>query len=198
MRKLLTTLVVLLIGMTAQSNPAQEAMDREEIIETINAIGLYADFNQWDRVAAQFADEVVIDYTSYTLASVGADEPEAISPQEVITAWQTVLPGYAYTQHLVGNHQVDISGDEATAVSTVHATHILENAEGDDFWIFLGDYEHHLVRTRDGWRVTRMTANLRSELGNLNLPRLAEEQRGRARYSVSAYAQACVDLATTT
>lgn len=177
MKKLAITLTVLFAGFaSAQASPAQEALDRQEIIQTVNAIGIYADFDQWDRVAAQFADEVVLDYTSYAAASAGADEPEAISPQEVVTAWRTVLPGYDYTQHIIGNHQVDVNGNEATAISTVHATHILENAEGDDFWIFLGDYEHHLVRTRDGWRVTRMTANLRSELGNPNLPRLAEER----------------------
>ena len=177
MKHLIAALIVVSAGVAfAQENAAQEALDRQAIIETVNAIGLYADFNQWDRVATQFANEVVIDYTSYASASVGAAEPEAISPQEVVTAWQTVLPGYDHTQHLIGNHQVSVSGDEATAVSSVHATHILRNDEGEDYWVFIGDYEHHLVRTPDGWKVDRMTANLRAELGNPELPRLAEER----------------------
>ena len=169
MKKLVLLLVILGSFVLAQSDPAQEALDREQIIETINAIGIYADADQWDLVAAQFADEVVLDYTSYATASAGAEEPEAITPQEVITAWQTVLPGYEYTQHIIGNHQVELNGDEATARSNVHATHVLEG----DFWIFLGDYEHHLIRTEDGWKVDRMTANLRAELGNSELPNRA-------------------------
>lgn len=49
-------------------------------------------------------------------------------------------------------------------------------APGGDTWTFLGDYEHRLVRTPWGWKVDRMTANLRAELGNPELPRLAAER----------------------
>lgn len=169
MKKLILLLPILITFALAQSDPAQAALDREQIIETINAIGIYADADEWDLVAAQFADEVILDYTSYATASAGAAEAETISPQDVVTAWQTVLPGYEYTQHIIGNHQVELNGDEATARSNVHATHVLEG----DFWIFLGDYEHHLIRTDEGWKVDRMTANLRAELGNPELPALA-------------------------
>ena len=166
MKKLVLLFAVLGSLAAAQSDPAQEALDREQIIGTVDAIGIYADADRWDLVAEQFADEVVIDYTSYATASAGAAEPKAITPQEVVTAWQSVLPGYDYTQHIIGNHQVELNGDEATAVSNVHATHVLEG----EHWIFLGDYEHHLVRTDEGWKVDQMTANMRAELGNSDLP----------------------------
>jgi hypothetical protein len=40
-------------------------------------------------------------------------------------------------------------------------------------WVLLGDYEHHLVRTPDGWKIDRMIAHRRAELGNPELPRRA-------------------------
>ena len=157
---------------------ALEAADKLAIIETVNAIGINADLGQWDRVVDQFTPEgVVLDYSSYATATAGTEAvPEPQDPRDIVAAWRTVLPGYDHTQHLIGNHQVEVNGDEATSVSTVHATHFLPNEAGEDYWIFIGDYQHHLVRTSQGWKVDRMTANLRAQLGNENLSRLATER----------------------
>jgi hypothetical protein len=175
---LLALWTLLGVAMAQDNADVQRLMDEQAIIKTVNAIGLYADFDQWDRVAEQFADEVILDYTSYESASAGTEggNPETLTPQDVVAAWQTVLPGYDHTQHVIGNHQVEVTGDEATVVSTIHATHILENDTGENYWIFIGDYEHHLIRTEAGWKVDHMTANMRSQLGNPNLSQLATER----------------------
>lgn len=154
-------------AMATDYSPA-EAADRAAIITVIDAVGFYADQNQWDRVAEQFDPEgVTLDYRSYATASAGtAEAPAPQSPESVVEAWQGVLPGYDYTQHIIANYQVEIDGDSATALSNVHATHVL----GGDAWVFLGDYAHHLTRTADGWKIDRMTANLRAELGDRGLP----------------------------
>ena len=153
---------------TAGQLTSDQAADRAAIVATIDAVGFYADRDEWDRVADQFnPDGVVLDYRSYATASAGTGEaPAPQSPESVVAAWQTVLPGYDYTQHVIANHQVALDGDRATARSNVHATHVL----GNEHWVFLGDYEHHLVRTASGWKIDRMTANLRAELGNPDLP----------------------------
>lgn len=150
--------------------------DRQAIIDTINAVGIYADYLQWDLVAAQFADEVILDYTSYAQASAGteAGDPDTLTPSEIVGAWQTVLPGYDYTQHIIGNHQVELTGnDSAQVISSVYATHYLENDEGENHWVFVGNYEHEMVRAEDGWKIALMRAHLRTEIGNVNLPALA-------------------------
>ena len=169
-----------IMGLKAESTQADRrdaSADRLAVIETIDAIGYHADRDQWDRVAEQFNPAgAVIDYTSYAAASAGATEPERLAPDIIVARWKTVLPGYAYTQHLISNHLVRIEGDEAVATSVVYATHILPGAPGGDTWTFLGDYQHRLVRTTAGWKVDRMTANLRAELGNPELPRLAAER----------------------
>ncbi|MFN8849654.1 MAG: hypothetical protein ACK5W4_08155, partial [Inhella sp.] len=52
-----------------QPAPASEAMaaspaDHLAIVAAVNEIGLAADMRDWPRVRAQFADEVLVDYTS--------------------------------------------------------------------------------------------------------------------------------------
>ena len=167
---------------SATSSPdAVTAADERRIIAAVDAVGFFADRGQWDRVAAQFHPEgVTLDYRSHASASAGmADEPVPQSPRSVIEAWQAVLPGYEHTQHVMSNHQVTVEGDGATVVSTVHATHVL----GGEHWVFLGDYEYRLVRTDEGWRIVRMTANMRAELGDPDLPRRAAERvaKGKGR-----------------
>ena len=159
------------------SPDAATAADERSIIATIDAVGFFADRGDWDRVAAQFhPGGVTLDYRSHASASAGTgSEPARQSPRSAVEAWQTVLPGYDHTQHAISNHQVEMGGDAATVLSTIHAMHVL----GGDSWVFLGDYEHRLVRTDEGWRIVRMTANMRAELGDPELPRRAAERVAR-------------------
>ena len=173
MKKLIAGLFTLLFTTSVLASDSEEKV---EIIETVNSIGFYADMGEWDKVADQFdPDGVVIDYTSYQNASAGTEEAGGtlLTPDQVVAAWQTVLPGYEHTRHVQSNHIVDVDGDKASVVSSIHATHILPNDEGEDFWIFLGDYYQELAKTDDGWKVTLMRANLRAEQGDSGLLVLA-------------------------
>lgn len=58
------------------------------------------------------------------------------------------------TQHLVGNHQVEVDGDEATHRCQLQGQHVLRGCEGGDNYIVAGFYQDRLVRTPDGWRIT--------------------------------------------
>lgn len=158
----------------AASAVAAEISDERQVLNAINNVGYYADQGDWDQVAAQFHPEgTVLDYTSYGNASAGTSAAlPTLLPSEIVGAWQTVLPGYDRTHHLMGTESVQISGDTATTTANIYATHILEN-EGEDIWVFIGDYQHELARTDEGWKITFMRANLRAQLGNENLPVLA-------------------------
>ena len=159
----------------ASTSEAAEMSDDRQVINVINAVGFYADQNDWDAVAEQFHPEgAVLDYTSYANASAGtSDGLPTLLPQQIVDAWQTVLPGYDRTQHVMGTAIVNVDGTTATALSNIYATHILDNDRGEDFWVFIGDYEHELTKTESGWKITLMRANLRAQLGNPNLPALA-------------------------
>ena len=124
--------------------------DRAQIIDVIGSVGFYADQRRWDLVQAAFAERAVIDYRSHGTAAAGQSEPQALTPKEIVTAWQTQLPGYLHTQHLVTNSIVTVEGTRAKATSQVYATHYLPNEKGDGYWTFIGFYEHELQRTPAG------------------------------------------------
>lgn len=169
---------LLALAVVAMAAPAlAELSDEQQVLNAINNVGYFADQGDWEQVAAQFHPEgAVLDYTSYANASAGtSDDLPTLLPAEIVGAWQTVLPGYDRTHHLMGTESVQIDGDTATTTTNIYATHILEN-EGEDTWVFIGDYQHELVKTEDGWKITFMRANLRAQLGNENLPALATER----------------------
>ncbi|MBD0865583.1 MAG: nuclear transport factor 2 family protein [Rhodobacteraceae bacterium] len=174
------TAALLFTGSTAAF---AEMSDEQQVLNAINNVGYYADQGEWDQVAAQFhPDGAVLDYTSYANASAGTSaELPSLLPTEIVAAWQTVLPGYDRTHHLIGTESVQINGDTATTTSNIYATHILANDEGEDTWVFIGDYQHELAKTNDGWKITFMRANLRAQLGNENLPALATTRVSTAR-----------------
>lgn len=173
--KVLLTTTLLLAGTI--NTAVAEISDERQILNAINNVAYLADQGDWDGVAAQFHPEgATLDYTSYAAAPAGtASELPKMLPAEIVAAWQTVLPGYDRTHHVVGSASVYVDGDTARTTSNIYATHILEN-DGEDIWVFIGDYQHRLEKTGDGWKITLMRANLRAQLGNENLPAIAAER----------------------
>lgn len=49
-----------------------------------------------------------------------------------------------------GTQIVSVDGGKATTLSNIYATHILENDQGEEFRVFIGDYEHGIAKTDDG------------------------------------------------
>lgn len=143
------------------------AANRAEIIQTVDAIGYFADRRDWEAVKNLFhPDGAVIDYLSYVDGAIAfSAAPAAQSPESIVATWKRVLPGFDMTQHVVSNHQVAVEGDKARVLSTIHAVHVLDG----DSWTYLGDYEHELAWSELGWRVTLMRANMRGQLGDTKL-----------------------------
>ena len=74
-----------------------------------------------------------------------------------------------FTQHLVGNHQVVVTGDTATHRCQLHAQHVKTGTEGGDNFIIGGYYDDILVRTTNGWRIQHriMQPTCRSDNANV-------------------------------
>ena len=63
-----------------------------------------------------------------------------------------------WTQHLVSPHIIELSGDQARAVTQVHAVHVqIRNDESRNHWIVAGVYHDELVRRAEGWRIKTRT-----------------------------------------
>lgn len=65
--------------------------------------------------------------------------------------------GYVATQHLIGSIQVTLNGETATMSSYLHATHVLPNGSID---VANGTYYDTVVKTNDGWRISKRTLRL--------------------------------------
>ncbi|MDX2139963.1 MAG: nuclear transport factor 2 family protein [Chloroflexota bacterium] len=122
----------------------------QSIVDVLNGVAIYADLRQWEQLQALYADEVAVDYTSL----VGG-APGQVKADELIASWQTGLGRYRATQHLLGNHRVRISGDQAQALVYVQATHWLPQPDGDSTWTVHGYYDYTLTQMGDAWCITR-------------------------------------------
>jgi hypothetical protein len=154
---------------------AREAMaaspaDHLAIVAAVNEIGLAADMRDWPRVRAQFADEVLVDYTS-----LAGGQPARMSADDLVASWRAFLPGFTVTQHLVGSHRVNAEGKRASVLSQFIATHRLAGATGGELWTLGGHYRHTLRKTGAAWKVDAVTMTCTWQTGNPDLPRLAGE-----------------------
>jgi ketosteroid isomerase-like protein len=137
------------------------------ISEVVTGVGLYVDLRDWLRVQSMFASTVITDYTSLFQ---GAEQKS--SNAALVRQWQTMLPGFDATQHLITNLAITGSGDTATVLSHVRATHWIETR----LWTIGGTYTHHLIRSADGWKITYMKIDRRYEEGNRTVLKEATER----------------------
>ena len=143
--------------------------DRLEIIELTNLLLLYGDTHQWDKIEALFTNPLVLDYTELL-----GGEPKTITPQEQSKAWHHELGGLDKSFHLLTNHVVEPDGDGARCTANLHATHVLENLEGDDSYVVAGRYVFKLVRSKAGWLISEQKLSLIYATGNPAILKLGE------------------------
>lgn len=75
------------------------------------------------------------------------------------------------SQHLVGNHEIDVTGDSATHRCYLQAQHIRAGASGGPNYIVAGRYEDRLVRASDGWRIAHRRLTVMWTEGNVAVVR---------------------------
>ena len=73
------------------------------------------------------------------------------------------------SQHLVGNHEIEVDGDTATHRCYLQAQHVREAAVGGPNYIVAGRYEDRLVRTANGWRIAHRTLTVMWTDGNVSV-----------------------------
>lgn len=147
---------------TMNESGVQQVRDRQEIIDTINRIGLTADLRDWSACQACFAQSVEVDYTSLM-----GGKPNIITPDVLTKQWQSSFDStFKTTQHLIGSHSVTQNGNSATCLSQFQAHHVLLNPTQEKTWTLGGLYSHELVRTVEGWRVRKMKMTWKWEAGS--------------------------------
>ncbi len=138
---------------------------------TVTQLFVATDEQNWPDVQQAFANKVLLDYSS-----MSGNPSSTLSPNEIITAWKSLLPGFDFTHHQIGNIIVDENQHTASLFCYGTASHYLDN-EGENLWLVVGTYDFKLKKTEDGnWEITSMKFNFKFQDGNKNLPAMAMEK----------------------
>ncbi|MEM9328465.1 MAG: nuclear transport factor 2 family protein [Bacteroidota bacterium] len=158
----------LLIGAIALITLNLNAQEMKDPQHTVTGLFIATDQQDWDQVSSSFHAQVRLDYSS-----MNGNPAATLTPEEIITAWKGILPGFEHTHHQLGNMTSHVKGDSATVFCYGTASHYLGHEAGN-LWIVVGTYDFQLVRIDDGnWKIASMTFDFKYQDGNTSLPEKA-------------------------
>lgn len=123
----------------------QQTADRLDIGEVLARYCQALDTRQWSLLGSVFAPDACCDY-----GSVGT--PHGID--EIVAAIRGTIEDLDATQHLIGNLQVWLTGDTASASCYLISQHVRHGEPGGEHYMVGGSYKDQLVRSPDGWRIS--------------------------------------------
>jgi len=125
----------------------RDLVDRLEITDTSLRYATGIDQRDRDLYRSCFTDEIEFDFSS-----MGMGEPKKIRADEWVDQAFMIVSSYQSTQHIITNHVITIEGDEATCVCYLQARHF----NPDNMFTVGGYYTNRLVRTPDGWKISKL------------------------------------------
>lgn len=126
----------------------REIADRLEIDDLLTRYAVAVDTKDWALYESCFTPDAEIDYTSAggIRGSLG----------EVRRWLEEVMQLFPMTQHVVANRVIRVDGDRATCRSYFYNPMGMDDGrDGMKLFIDGGYYEDELVRTKDGWKISR-------------------------------------------
>jgi ketosteroid isomerase-like protein len=126
------------------SAPSDQLVDRQAIVDVCTAYALALDSRNWARLRECFTPDAVATYAPAS-GDTGYEAIEA--------ACRAALEPLAASQHLLGNHLVELDGDRASSTCYFQAQHIGDGLDGGSQYVVAGRYDDTLVRTDAGWRI---------------------------------------------
>lgn len=149
----------------------RELKDKSDIQDHIHRYAIGIDLRKWDLFRSLFADEVDIDYSSYS-----GRPASKMSADDWVGACKAMLPGFDATQHQFSNFLIELDGDEAVATLYMQAEHFIANRDGDNSHTLGGYYTHNLRRVADGWEIYKAKYDVLWSRGNRHVYQLAAER----------------------
>lgn len=135
--------------------------------QSVTNLFVGTDQQNWNLVEQIFNQEIVLDYSS-----MNGNPATTLSPQEITSAWKTILPGFEHTHHQIGNFISEENGNKATVFCYGTATHFLTDDNGN-VWTVVGSYDFELIKVNNQWKITSMKFNFKYQDGNTSLPQKA-------------------------
>ena len=147
--------------------------DRARIIDVVTKFAVCIDTRDWAGFQGCFAETVTFEYP----LSGGT---RTVAAATVANSAPLFFEQLDATQHLSANHQIEIDGDRATCVSSLHAQHYAAATTGHPVQVQIGYYRNHLVREGDDWRIARSEQHVAWSEGNQEVFDRAMAARNRA------------------
>lgn len=134
---------------------------RAEISDVVIRYATGIDRRDWALFRSCFADEVELDFTSWSGGEVRTSNAE-----EWVAGVTAGLSGFDATQHISSNHVHQLAGDEASCVSYMIANHHAVE-DGERLMHSIGGYyTNRLRRGPDGWRIHACRLDVTWEMGD--------------------------------
>jgi len=118
--------------------------DRRNIEAVVFRYATLLDTKRYSQLTEVFTPEATANY-------IGMAECKGV--EAIIGLVSGVLDRCGNTQHLLGNVQIDVQGDQATASCYLQAIHVGVGDYSDRLLTVWGEYRDRLVRTAAGWRI---------------------------------------------
>lgn len=125
---------------------------RAGVVEAVARLASAIDGREWATVRAVMQPEV---------RAYGAE-----GRGRVIAKMRAHLDGVGATQHLVGNHRVDLRGQEAQCRSYGRIHHVGAGPMTGRFYECMGEYDDTWLYTQSGWLLHRRSFEIRISWGD--------------------------------
>ena len=139
----------------------------EDIIRTINSMGLYTDAHKWDNLTDVFSDKIALDYTALT-----GGEPSTVTKADLIASWKATVGRLEATQHIISNHLVTIKDAQADVEAYFQATHLFKKVR----WVLGGKYTIKLAKEELGWKIIALTMTPIWQTGDATIVQQAQNE----------------------
>ncbi len=135
--------------------------DRAAVIETQIGYADACDSRDWSILERVFTEDASGTYGLY-------NPPDRRGFEAMLSSF---LDGAGPTQHMLGNHVVELDGDIAHARCTVTATHGGRPGSGreQETYVVYGSYHDDLVRVPHGWLIRHRRMIVDLEVGDRRL-----------------------------
>jgi hypothetical protein len=134
--------------------------DRQAVVDVINAYAHALDERSWQSLDDVFVSDAVARYGT-------PDSRPLVGRNAIVVSIRTLLEGCGPSQHLLGNHMVNLDGDVAVATCKARVFHYGAGARATlvPYEVF-GVYRDRLRRDRGGWRITERLFDVQLCLGD--------------------------------
>jgi hypothetical protein len=143
-----------------------------EVVETVYRYAVGIDTRDWALYRSIFADEVLIDFSSYS-----GEAAATITGDEWLARVLPLFTGLAATQHSMTNPLVELGADGASATCRMYmqAHHVLDASDPGSWCTIGGYYDDALVLADGRWRITGVRLTVLWRAGDAGIMPIAAQ-----------------------